>query len=94
MKTKKYRILIITEDRIGRTEDIVIALHPNCKIPNNIYELQEMLEYYKNFGKYREKQLNYTGLTRHQYYKIRNYLDLIYHKFYNCSHYTYILTLP
>lgn len=79
----KKLITITAEDRIGRTESITMKLQEDVvarlvKSEARSELEEELAKIYDNYKMGYRKEL-----TISQYYKLRDFYNLIYHKFYN-----------
>lgn len=95
-KNGKVNVKITATDRIGRTESIKLSLNSKtAKIlmdaASMVYpdgspctelkdELNRLMDICRENGRANQ---NWVYFTRTQYYKIRDFLDLVFHKFYN-----------
>ena len=77
----KKKVTITATDRIGRTESITMILPTKTADRLNKDDFAgELDEIYDRYIVLRDNQ---TAISKSQFYKLRDFYNLIYHKFYN-----------
>ena len=77
----KKKVTITATDRIGRTESITMILPTKTADRLNKADFAgELDEIYDRYIVLRDNQ---TAISKSQFYKLRDFYNLIYHKFYN-----------
>ena len=85
MKDKRYKMKI-TATQIGGYQEKSINLLVNKNVKNKVMAFKgdpEVVNYFLEYTYYVKKSMKHFYLSRSQYYKIKDFLDVTYHTIYN-----------